>query len=211
MTCDDVRAAYLAGEATSDQLRHLAACPYCREERAGLDVALTLLDDDGFWDTPPPELEDRIVDLVGGPAPEARATRRSWVSLAVGAAAVAAIAIALLGAWTVLQDPAPDWEVTLPGTDTAPLAVGVVRGWNEPGGTRLALEVEGLEPAPDGSFYEFWFSEGDRHISSGTFVVADGTEMWVGVSRRDFPRLWITLEPIDANESPSGVTVMDTG
>ena len=127
-------------------------------------------------------------------------------------AGVAAVALLVAGSWALLRSPAPDWEVALPGTEHAPEAMGVVRGWNVAGGsTRLTLEVSGLDPAPAGTFYEFWFSEGSRHISSGTFTVADGTEMWVGVARKDFPRLWITLEPIDDDESPSGLTVMDTG
>jgi hypothetical protein len=57
-----------------------------------------------------------------------------------------------------------------------------------------------------------WLSAGARHISAGTFVEADhDLELWAGVSRRQYPRVWITLEPLDDDESLSGQTVLDTG
>ena len=87
----------------------------------------------------------------------------------------------------------------------------VVEGWNEPGGTRVSLDIEGLPMAPEGSIYEFWFTRDDIHISAGTFVSPIDVQLWAGVTRREFPRLWITLEPIDNDESPSGINVMDTG
>jgi hypothetical protein len=126
--------------------------------------------------------------------------------VASGAAAALVVAVA----WAGLQGQDPDWEVALPGTSEAPLAAGVVQGWNEPGGTRLVLDIEGLPPAPEGSVYEFWFSAGELHISAGTFKAPNEVELWVGVSRSEFPRLWITLEPLDDDESPSGVNLMDT-
>jgi hypothetical protein len=99
----------------------------------------------------------------------------------------------------------------MPGTEEAPLATAVVEGWNEPGGTRVSLDIEGLPMAPEGSIYEFWFTRDDIHISAGTFVSPIDVQLWAGVTRREFPRLWITLEPIDNDESPSGINVMDTG
>ncbi len=210
MKCDDARTAYLSGQATSDQMRHLETCAQCGAERTGLEAFRSSLDDPMFWEEPSATVEDRVVDLIGGriDADTAAPLHRRWWT---AAGVAAAVAVALLGTWTVTRTPSADWEVSLPGTAEAPQASGVVRGWNEPEGTRLALEVEDLPDAPTGSVYELWFSEGSRHISSGTFIAADGVELWVGVSRRDFPRLWITLEPLDDDESPSGFTVMDTG
>jgi hypothetical protein len=75
----------------------------------------------------------------------------------------------------------------------------------------MLLSVDGLEGAPDGYVYEFWLSEGPLHISAGTFTASGDIELWSGVSRADFPRLWVTLEPLDEDESPSSHTVLDTG
>jgi hypothetical protein len=210
MKCEDARSAYLSGAATSEELRHLETCGQCRDERDGLDLVLTSLRDGMLWDEPAPGVEDQLVSLIESgsePSTGSRPNRPWWIAVGVAAALVAAV----FAAWTVTSSNTPDWEVALPGTSHAPQAAGVVRGWNESGGTRLALSVTGLPAAPAGSVYELWFSEGSRHISSGTFVAAGDVELWVGVARRDFPRLWITLEPLDANESPSPVTVMDTG
>ena len=105
---------------------------------------------------------------------------------------------------------APDWEITLPGTSNAPLAMGTVQGWNESNGTRLLFQIEGLDEAPAGSIYEVWFSTQTIHISAGSFTSSGKIDMWTGISRRDYPRVWITLELIDEDESPSGHTVMDS-
>lgn len=98
----------------------------------------------------------------------------------------------------------------MPGTDIAPLATSTVAGWNEDAGTRIVVTIENLDRAPEGFFYEFWLSDGPLHISAGTFTAGGEIELWTGVSRRDFPRLWVTLEPIDEDEAPSEVTVLDT-
>jgi hypothetical protein len=74
----------------------------------------------------------------------------------------------------------------------------------------MLLTVDGLERAPDGYVYEFWLSQGPLHISAGTFTASGEIELWSGVPRAAFPRLWVTLEPLDEDESPSGQTVLDT-
>jgi hypothetical protein len=211
MKCDDARAAFLAGEATSRHLDHLRSCQACSPLVPELESTFRLLEDAATWEDPAPELEDRVVTLVSGGEGSAtrkpgRPSRRLWT------AAAALIAIAATGAtWGALRNPGPDWEVALPGTPEAAAAVGSVKGWNETGGTRLIFDIEGLAPAPRGSVYEVWFSRDTLHVSAGTFTATGSLEMWAGVARRDYPRIWITLEPLDGNESPSGVTVMDTG
>ena len=98
----------------------------------------------------------------------------------------------------------------MPATELAPQATSTVLGWNTDSGTRMLLEVEGLDRAPAGYVYEFWLSEGPLHISAGTFTGNGEIELWSGVTRAEFPRLWVTLEPLDEDESPSGTTVLDT-
>jgi len=215
MKCDDARTAFLAGDEGQTELDHLSSCTDCRGLWASLDTYRRILDDPEFWQVPSPALEDRVVAIIGGPpgpterpvVTSKRFNRRRFV-LVGGVAAVLTVIVAWIGLRSI---DGSDWKVAIPGTNEAPLATGVVEGWNEPGGTRVVLDIQGLAPAPEGSVYEFWFSRDDLHISAGTFVNPTNVELWTGVSRREFPRLWITLEPLDDDESPSGTNVMDTG
>ncbi len=208
MICDDARGAFLAGEPTAEQTNHLASCSACKSMADELETTRLALERDDVWEEPGPDLEDRVVTLIAGTAPAANATRPS------GWWAAAAVIVGLLvtgGLWATQGGSSPDWEATLPGTIEAPNASGVVRGWNDAAGTRLRFDIVGLEDAPPGSVYQVWFSREATHVSAGTFAAAGEIEMWTGISRRDFPRIWITLELLDADESPSGYAVMDTG
>jgi len=213
MNCDDFKAAYLAGAAGEPQLQHLAECSDCRDDRPALDAARHLLSDSRLWMDPDLQLEERVVGLISGsaPLPERPTARRSpWRSALAATGVAAAVLIASLATWALIRAPGPDWKISIPGTAEAPTAVGVVEGWNESNGTRVVLAVDGLAPAPAGSVYEFWFTQENLHVSAGTFTGPGEVELWVGVSRGAFPRLWVTLEPIDEDETPSGVTVLDT-
>lgn len=212
MNCDEFRAAVLAGEENPETDLHEKSCASCHAQGADLRLALASLSDPGLWEEPSPELALQVEDLVRnaarGSAPTGGRVPRRWLSVAAIAVVIAAIgAFALV----VTRAEAPDWDVALPATDLAPNAVATVAGWNEVSGTRMLLTVAGLDPAPDGFIYEFWLSDGPLHISAGTFRSGGEIELWSGVSRGDFPRLWITLEPIDEDESPSPHTVLDTG
>lgn len=169
------------------------------------------LDDDALWVHPDADLEASIMAAVsggggGGGAVSIDSARRfRWLGPAVAAAAAALIVMVTLNARS-----APDWTVALGGTDAAPASSAVVSGWNEASGTRVELDITGLDPAPEGYVYELWFSAGEVHVSAGTFHGA-GTDavLWAGVARGDFPRVWITLEPLDDDPSP-GLNILDT-
>lgn len=212
MNCDEFRAAVLAGEENAETDLHEQSCASCHSQVADLRLAYASLSDPGLWEEPSPELALQVENLVRnaarGSAPLGGKSHRRWLS-----AAAVAIVIAAVGAFALVvnRQAAPDWDVALPATDLAPDAVASVAGWNEASGTRMVLTVAGLAPAPDGFIYEFWLSDGPLHISAGTFHSGGEIELWSGVSRGDFPRLWITLEPIDEDESPSPQTVLDTG
>jgi hypothetical protein len=161
------------------------------------------------WEEPPPELEDQVIALVAGN--RARISTLPWrFERWVRPLVAAAVVMVAVGLYGVLRTPSPDWEVAMPGTDLAPLATSTIAGWNTESGTRMVVVVEGLDPAPNGYVYEFWLSQGPLHISAGTFAAGGEIELWTGVTRADFPRLWVTLEPLDEDESPSGHTVLDT-
>lgn len=209
MNCDEFRAQYLAGENGEATDAHLTGCAACRSRHPDLEAGRIALMDPAIWEEPPPELQDQVIALIAGNqnrAPTGVGRLERWVRPLV-AAAVVVVAVGLYG---VLRNPSPDWEVAMPGTVLAPLATSTVAGWNTDAGTRMILAVEGLDPAPDGFVYEFWLSDGPLHISAGTFSADGEIELWSGVTRAEFPRLWVTLEPLDDDESPSGQTVLDT-
>ncbi len=213
MKCDDFRAAYISGSVGDDEHQHLAECSDCRNEQPSLDGLRRLLADAAMWEQPSGQLEEQVVGLISNKEPplqEASGGRRSWRTSLVASAAVAVLLLGSLAIWASLRSPGADWEVAISGTDQAPTAAAVVEGWNEPAGTRLIMTVDGLAAAPEGSVYELWFTKGEVHVSAGTFTGPGEVDLWVGVSRRDYPRLWVTLEPIDEDESPSRVTVLDT-
>ena len=175
-------------------------------------LASSTLGDEGFWIDPSDALEEHVMAAISqeeaGAAEPREATRRiglAWVAAGIAAAAV--VVVAVVG----LRPAGPDWEVALGATPNAPGVVATVSGWNETSGTRMELDIEGLEPAPDGFIYELWLSEGPIHISAGTFHRPEDVTLWAGVSRGDYPRLWITLEPIADGDPGPGLNLLDTG
>jgi hypothetical protein len=211
MNCEEFRASVLAGEENAAGVAHLESCASCRSQIGRLREMQSTLGDPLLWEEPSPELGDQIEVLIGSATRSedetAPARPHWWWAIA---AAVAAIVVAV-GSLIVAGGPAPDWEIALPATGLAPNAAATVSGWNEEAGTRMLLDVDGLDPAPQGYMYEFWLSDGPVHISAGTFRSGGAVELWAGVHRADFPRLWVTLEPIDDDESPAAATVLDTG
>lgn len=210
MNCEEIRAMYLAGEREDLTDAHMSECAACRAVRADLDAGRLSLSEPMTWEEPSPELENQVVALISGSRlsanPTSSRTQRRLMPLAAAAAAV----IAAVSLYAILRTPSPDWVVGMPGTELAPQASSTVAGWNTDSGTRMVLTVDGLEQAPPGYVYEFWLSQGPLHISAGTFTASGEIELWSGVSRAAFPRLWVTLEPLDEDESPSGQTVLDT-
>jgi hypothetical protein len=210
MNCEQVRAALLAEESTASTDAHLDECPSCRSRRPAMAIGRDILADPSVWEEPAPELGDRIVSLLSQEPTTAVSTirnRQRWMWLAAAAAAV----LVVIGVVATIGAERPDWEVAMPGTDLAPAATSTVAGWNTDSGTRMRLTVSGLPPAPTGTVYELWLSAGALHVSAGTFTSGGDIEVWTGVRRSEFPRLWVTIEPLDEDESPSGRTVLDTG
>jgi Anti-sigma-K factor rskA len=223
MTCAEYLAGRLAGDESQEMTAHRRSCAACAArdiERAAVAAALA---EPSTWAVPSAGLEEAVVAAVGeldrmeGPAeptpvaapPILRVatapSRRSWGWL--GWAAVAAVIVGV--SIPVIRSNAPDWEVTLAGTGPSPQATATVAGWATDSGTRMRIDAEDLPPAPEGWVYELWLSRGDVHLSAGSFTAADGVDLWTGVSRRDFPRVWVTLEPVDADTSVNGEAVLD--
>jgi hypothetical protein len=228
MTCEEFQRLYLAGHIRAGQIwsgqiragegssageEHLRGCADCQRVTPALDVLRARLGDSAVWETPGSDLRPRVVGAVVGAArPDGvskRSTRRFWVA---GAAAALVIGVVAASLFVIRDRPAgADWEFSLYANAAVPEAVVSVHGWNIGTGTRLRLDVEGLAPAGPSEYYAIWMSSmNGRHVPAGTFRESGRIDAWSGVTRADFPRIWITLEPDDGDERLTGATVADT-
>jgi hypothetical protein len=205
MTCDEFQAGYLAGTHSPALDAHTAGCAACRSQLPGLNRLISTLNDPDIWGKPAIGFEDRLVDqLIRVEGTSTEKVRRRWPWL------VAAAAIAAAGFGVASVAGAPDWEVDLVATGLVPDAEARVLGWQADQGTRMRFEIEGLEASGEDAYYEIWLTAEDgRHVSGGTFNASGVVEASIGVTRRDFPRVWITLEPADDDLGPSPVVVFD--
>jgi hypothetical protein len=209
VTCEEARSALLAGARSSELEAHLAGCSACQALRPGFEQLASTLKQPVLWEEPSPELFDRVVDTVesavSAPAPGRRLLRTPWM---VGAAALLVVLIALVPFLTMDR---PQWETTLDATGFAAGATAAVAGWNTETGTRMVITIAGIDRAPADSYYEIWMTAADgRHISAGSFRGPGVVTVWSGATRAEYPRIWITLEPDDGDNNPSGETLFDT-
>jgi hypothetical protein len=157
----------------------------------------------------------RAAARAGASARPARPRRRwsltSGVAVAAMGAAVAAAAAVVAIVVSGSSSNRPDWEIDLAATRNAPAASATVYGWNDAAGTRLELDVDGLPPSGPDAYYVIWMTSPDgRHVPAGTFRSSGTVWGWSGVTEDEFPRVWVTLEANDMDESLSGPAVLDT-
>lgn len=177
------------------------------EERVVADLRRALVSS-VTWEPLPDDLGAKITEAVGG----AR-TRRTW---AWPAAAVIAMLLGVAAALVVFlgDNDAPQAVavVAMAGTDLAPDATGTAKLVPSANGWAITLEVAGVPPAPDGSYYEGWVSDGEDSVAVGSFHMR-GDEptpigLWSGVDLRDFRTINVTLQDVGAGGESSGRVVL---
>ena len=212
MKCEDVRAALLVGDFDAPERMaieaHLAGCRACRADQPLITRLRAVLASPSLWEEPSSDLGDRILGSLQRRRESPKRVRvGSWV--AAGAAVMVLIATGF--GLTRLGSATPDWTLDLAVVEPLPNAVAGVDGWVTDTGTRMVLEISGIDEAPDGHYYEIWMTAPDgRHVSAGTFTGPGTVTAFAGVRRADFPRLWISLESIDGELGPSSKTYFDT-
>jgi Anti-sigma-K factor rskA len=151
------------------------------------------------------------VDL--GARRDRRAARRGWAGRRGLAAAAVAAGTAVAG-WALLGTPAQEdvAVVTLAATELAPAASGRAEVRATPSGFAVELDLEGLPPAPAGTYYQAWLKNpaGDL-VTVGTFHGRDGAEDvvgWSGVDPRDYSTLTVTVQREGAGPASSGQVVL---
>ena len=214
MRCEETRAAMLSGSDVEAVRQHLASCQVCTSEQPMWARLSSTLSSHSLWEEPPPDLSERILLTVRGHDERSRADRKTQPEhqrtvLLAGVAVT--LLIALAGTLFATRSLSADWEMTLATSEERPEATAVIRGWSTSLGTRMVLDIRGIDDAPSGSYYEIWMTASDgRHISAGTFSGSGRVTAFAGVRRADYPRIWITLETADDDLGPSPETYFDT-
>jgi hypothetical protein len=190
MSTEDSRAQYLA-----------SGSPQVDDGDDRLDLIRDVLAGDATWAEPPPQVADGILAALATEtahqpvAAEGRASRWPLAVAAVGGL-VAATAL-VLGTISVVQSD-DDNVGAMSGTELGAAASGEAEFGPNEAGWWIRLDVTGLPPAPEGSYYEGWvWSDDGEGVSIGTFHLR-GDEMpivlWSGVPLVEYPEIWVTLE-----------------
>lgn len=149
-----------------------------------------------------PDVLDAVLAQI---QPSSRAPRWWW------ATAAAAIVTVLVGTAAIVWDRPESPDFTLAGTTVAPQATAAVRVIDTPAGVVLRLEVEGLDPAAEGRYYQGWVVGAGNEVSVGTFHMRGGdgsVSLWSGVPIEDYPELIVTLQQETGGPARSDVVVL---
>jgi hypothetical protein len=230
-------ALYVLGKLDPGELErfqaHLEGCRQCRTELEELEGLPAVLLEAAPAEPPPPELRARTLSAVREaagyegpvepPVPEPAAMadvrelrpRSRWAPLA---AAAALVLVAILGVATVRTLTRPAATVLAMVDPEGGGGSGEGRFTDTSTGRTFVVEVEGLEPAPEGSFYELWAvgpqdtPESPQRVSLSTFDVGDdGRARVSGVTAAVasvYPGIGVTLEPDDGNPARTGDRVL---
>jgi Anti-sigma-K factor rskA len=186
-------------------------------DRAILDQARHALRDSSTWDSPPPQLEARILaearrtprETPAAAPPAAPAAPRAVTPITeapsrrrrlrpalalVAAAAAAVIAVVVLAQGA--SGP-PTEQYALAGTLRSPQATAEATIESRSAGDAITLDITGLPPAPAGTYYAAWVSGPRGTVPVGSFHWRKGgipIELWSGVDTRRYPRFSVTLQ-----------------
>jgi putative transcriptional regulator len=196
----DLLGPYVMGALGTEEEReveeHLEECARCREEAEDLRLAHErLVDLANATQTPPPELENRI--LMSMPR---RETRRIPLVAAAAVLLVLAVLGVLYSSGFFGRDEVA--SATLEPTEIAPGAGGELQVREDDPNARAELEVWGLPQPGKDEYYELWFGEEGGRMSAGTFTVDNrgretlymsvpeeaGHYQQVGITLEKFPR-----------------------
>jgi hypothetical protein len=184
------------------------------------DQALArLLEDPAVWAEVPPGLRARTLaeatGRAGGPAGRAPGANRFGgprpLLLAAAVVLVTLMAAGGLGLALTRDAQPAGVEVALAGTEDLPGATATAELRDEPAGVSVLLDVAGVPPAPDGSFYEVWLVGDSGKVSAGTFHRRgdeDQITLWLGVDPAGYDAITVTRQPTDGGTTADGVVVL---
>jgi hypothetical protein len=200
------------------------------------DAVRHVLAEPSTWAEPPAGGADALIAAIraeqatGPTAPAPAGPRRRWGRALVGGAVAAGLLLVggLVGALLAGGDGAGDGDddrgdgpgsgevagatFALEASGAAPAATGRATVRELEAGVAIRLDVTGLPPAPDGTYYEGWLRAPDgAAVSVGTFHMRGGdgsVGLWSGVRPDRYPQLTVTLEREGDGDSSSGAVVL---
>lgn len=198
-------------------------------DRARLQPFSLALRTEAVWTEPPPGLATLVVEQVRAASaqspppvasiaaapPSGGAASGVWRRLlpAVAAAAAVAFAAGFLIADRGDDDPEAIADVALLGSDVVPDASATGDVLDRGAGYAIRLQVAGLPPAPEGSYYEgFLRADDGEMVSVGTFHMRGGAGavvLWSGVRVADYQTLVVTAEVEGAGDDQPGPIMME--
>jgi hypothetical protein len=199
---------------------HLASCSGCRNELQELEKINRALESAPPPADPPGYLKDEILSHVRGekrPSSNkelsSSANLRHALPVVAAGALVAVVALGVffgfqteLPAATVQLDPTPELreELRAEGEEYW----GVAELHPQPSGSQLVeLKLNNLEDPGPHSFYEMWFSSGEKYVSAGAFTTSGlgETKVWLTAPPEawDYRTLLITRESAAVSPAPS--------
>lgn len=182
------------------------------QDREALARVRGLLADETLWASAP-EGADELVAAIAAEAevaPQRRGTHRRLLAAVSAVAAVAAVLVISVVTFQVGPD-GGGASFAVAGTELAPDAHGVVEVEETGSGVALSLTVEGLAPAPPGSYYQAWLRGPRGLVTIGTFHLRGGddtVELWSGVDIDRYPTLTVTLQEEGGGQESSGQVVI---
>jgi hypothetical protein len=160
--------------------RHLPDCERCSTElRERINPAVGVLAEAVPQHEPPPELRERLLEIVRSEAEESEAERgaprgRRWLRIgpvALRPAAVGLTALAIAGA-AVAGYLVNDGDDGGGGATTVPVteAGAGIGGSLVVAEDSAMLDVHGMPPLPEGAVYQLWVARGSAVKPSSSFV-----------------------------------------
>ena len=205
MRADEQRAQYLAA-GPEDSSRP--------DER--LDMIRDVLAEAATWAEAPTHVVHGLLAAVADhrrgafedPSP---GTRVRWPAMAAAVGAIAAV-IALVFSTVSVLNANTEIATAMSGTELELGAAGQALARPTGSGWWIRLELSGLPPAPEGSFYQGWvWSDDGEGVSIGTFHLRGGEEpvvLWSGVNLAEYPSIWVTLQNEGEGPEASDLVVM---
>lgn len=170
-----------------------------------------ILAKESVWADPPGHVAPALMAEITGdqiaPLPvEGGRSGSRWLWPAAAALVGAALVLLFVvfgGFGAAVDEPGLFFAVTGDGVSGRAEVGASEAGW------WIRIDLQGLEPAPDGSYYEGWLTDGTDLVSVGTFHMRDGDNvvLWSGVPMSDYPQFSVTRELIAEGPSSSGVVV----
>jgi len=185
-----------------------------------------ILSEKALWAEPGPNLEQRVVDLIGsaagGSPPDSRTApvsrivpsrprRRRYALLGIAAAIVLAVGLAV-GISVAVSNSGPGattFAATLSGTRLAPGASGKATLTQTTSGWRIHLDAIGLPRLDNGRFYQAWLKNAaGTAIPIGTFNEGRDVMLWAGVPPSDYGTMTVTRQTAQGGPASSGQVVL---